>query len=275
MQKSNQAKINTNANTNSNVTLVDTANSPLVKPTEVHGANTASEGRTTQDWAARALEANSESLAAKAVVKSRCAAAVSNYFEAVEATTNDTTLGHQAEAVVEEAKQDVARAYCDAILQNVYSRSDMRAQLGADFGFEMSPKTLKPTSKPLEPGNTIAKRVASVSIAAEYAISGELPDRGGDSLPLVGQYELEELLSDYFSGEITVRAASERIEKAIRDARVSTPLEMDADKIIRLAGKIETASTAIAKNLSLREAYTALFQVIASIPFPADTAKAA
>lgn len=272
-------------NPNSPVSLlnvVDSTNSPLVKPENAKGGTKANKGSTATEnavhlnaWAAKALEANSESLAAKAIVKAQCAEAVAEYYKAVEDTSQDTKSGLDAAEVVEDAKQNVARAFASAILANVFDRSEARNQLGTSFGFEVSPKTGKPTSKPVEPGNTIAKRVSSVTIAAEYAMTGQLPDRGGESLPLVGQNEVADLLSDYFDGSITVRAASERIEKAIRDARVSIPLEMDAEKVIRLAGKIETAANTIANDPELRAAYVALFQIVASIPFPEQMDEAA
>lgn len=264
-----------NVTNTSTLAFIDPSNSPLVAPADAKGGTKGSKGKTADErslalnaWAVKALEANSESLAVKAVMKAKCQTAVAGYYKVLEETSKDAEKGLEVAEVIEEAKQGVARAFADAILANVFDRSEARSQLGAAFGYEVSDKTGKPTSKPVEPGNTIAKRISSVTIAAEYAMTGVLPDRGGESLPIVGQEKVQELLEDYFSGDISVRAASERIEKAIRDERVSTPLEMDADKIIRLAGKIQTASEAIAGNSELREAYTALFQIVASIPFP-------
>jgi hypothetical protein len=271
-----------NANLAPKLVHIEASNTPLVAPKDVKGGKAGNKGDTANEkaaalnaWAVKALEKNSESLAVKAVMKAACQTAVADYYKAVEETSSDAAKGLEVAEVVEEAKSNVARAFADAILANVFDRSEARSQLGTAFGFEVSDKTGKPTSKPVEPGNTIAKRISSVTIAAEYAMSGQLPDRGGESLPIVGQEKVQELLEDYFSGDISVRAASERIEKAIRDERVSTPLEMDADKIIRLAGKIQTASEKIAGNSELREAYTALFQIVASIPFPLEMEEAA
>lgn len=279
MQNSKQINV---SNLSSVANIIDPSNTPLVKPETVSGGTKGNKGNTATDnasalnaWAAKALEKNSESLAAKAVMKAAYNTAVADYYKTLEEAEEALKGGVDAGDKVEDAKQSVARALADAVLSNVFDRSEARNQLGVSFGFEVSDKTGKVTSKPVEPGNTIAKRVSSVTIAAEYAMTGQLPDRGGESLPLVGQEELQELLSDYFDGVISVRAASERIEKAIRDARVSVPLEMDADKVLRLAGKIETASNAIASNPELQEAYTALFQIVASIPFPVEDAKAA
>ncbi len=265
---------------------VEPSQQPLVAPASVKGGKSGNQAENAQQtatdkanalnaWAAKALEQNSESLAAKAVMKAECSAAIAAYYEAVKETEKKALDGAEAVEVVEAAKQGVARAYADAILANVFDRTEVRSQLGQAFGFEASKTTGKPTSKPVEPGNTIAKRVSSVTIAAEYAMTGQLPDRGGESLPLVGQDKVRDELEAYFAGEITVRAASERIEAAIRNAKVSVPLEMDADKVLRLAGKIQTASEKIAGNSDLAEAYKALFQIIASIPFPVEMEEAA
>jgi len=195
--------------------------------------------------------------------------ATAHYFTVKADNEGNEFAGQVATTAVEEAAGTVARAYADAVMSDLLTRKEARQRLGQSFGFKVSDKTGKPTSQPLEPGNTIAKRVSSVTIAIDYMLTGELPDKGGDNLPLVGQTALEEILSDYLTGDITVRAASERIESAIREARVNIPLELNVDKLLTLAGKIQTTSDAIASDETLQEAYAILLETIASIPFPA------
>lgn len=219
------------------------------------------------------LSMKAEADKVRLIHQAEVAKAVGEYYKTVEETGPANEAGEGARARIEEATAKVSKAFADAILAGAYDRSKARHKLGESFGFKVSEKTKKPTSAPMEPGNSIAKRVASVTIAAEYAMSGELPDRGGDNLPLLGQEKVQELLADYFAGELTVRAASERIETAIREARVNLPLELSTEKLEKLAGKIETASAAIARDPALRDSYVVLFQAIAAIPFEAGEAE--
>lgn len=265
-----------NINSPAPVSKIDKANTPLVKPEEVKGGTetTALEkamlNTQVSEGLAHALSARAEEAKSRLLHQSECAAAIADYYSVIAATENDTLKGQTAQERIDEATGKVSKAFADAILAQAYDRSTARRKLGEAFGFKVSEKTGKPTSAPAEPGNTISKRISSVTIAAEYAMTGILPERGGDSLPLVGQERLQEELADYFDGHISVRAASERIEKAIKDARETLPLEMSPDKILKLAGKIETAAGQIAVSAELREAYAALFAVIASVPFVDD-----
>lgn len=258
------------------IDFIETANAPLVKPSDAKGgvkttaADKAKLNTVVSEGLAHAISARAEEAKARLLHQSECAAAIADYYSVIDATQNDTAAGQTAQERIEEATGKVSKAFADAILANAYDRSTARRKLGEAFGFVVSPKTGKPTSRPAEPGNSISKRVSSVTIAAEYAMTGILPERGGDSLPLVGKDRLQEELADYFDGHITVRAASERIETAIREARENLPLEMSPDKILKLAGKIETASEKIAISAELREAYATLFSVIASVPFTDD-----
>jgi hypothetical protein len=223
--------------------------SPLVKPETVKGGM---------------AKAITDNLTARANFQQACSAAIAEYFATVEENAADERAGMDAAMNVEKATQHVARTFADAILAGALQRAEARRRLGAAFGFKVSPTTGKQTSTPCEPGNTIAKRVSSVTIAAEYAITGVLPDKGGDNLPLVGRDEINEILADFFTDDepITVRAASERIEKAIRDAKETIPLELSPDKINKLAGKIETAAPHIPGNAELVEQYRVLVAVI-------------
>lgn len=249
---------------------------PLVAPEAVKAgdkpsAKTKAEMRRNAANAASSfaalLQGKSQEDKARVLAEAECNAAVAEYFEAVDASKETASDWQGANAKIEQAAAHVSRAFADAILAGAFDRSTARRKLGEKFGFEVSPTTGKQTSKPSEPGNTIAKRVSSVTIAAEYALTGILPDRGGDSLATLGQDKVAELLADYFEAPegaepITVRAASQRIEEAIREARETVPLELSPDKIKSLAGKIETASEAIRNNPELVEQYTALLNVL-------------
>lgn len=247
---------------------------PLVAPSEAQvGEPTDNQGkadlaslvaesalsRTISDRAQEAIERNTH--------LSNVKSAIAVYYETQEAQSKNVANGETAEKELENATALVSRAFADAIMAKALDRKTARQKLGEAFGFAVSETTGKPTSKPLEPGNTISKRVSSVTIALEYVMTGELPDKGGDSLPTVGRDKLETALADYWDGGITVRAASERIEAEIREARVTVPMELDHKKIEALAGKILTASEAIATNPSLKEAYAVLVETILAVPF--------
>lgn len=254
---------------------IEPSNQPLVKPVEVTvGQRSGSIEKAAINNAISAglmakLSERAEADKTRLIHQSACAAAIADYYKAMSDTEAGIVAGEKAKGTIEEATGIVSRAFADAVLADAFDRVTVRRKLGEAFGFELSKQSGKPTSKPVEPGNTIAKRVSSVTIAAEYAMTGQLPDKGGDNLPLVGQPEVQDMLSDYFSGIITVRAASERIEKAIKDAKINLPTELSADKLLKLAGKIETASKAIVMiDDELREAYATLFAIIAAIPFP-------
>lgn len=193
--------------------------------------------------------------------------AIANYYETVTAQSDNSANGLTARDAIETATSRISLAFAHAIQADAMTRQEARRKLGEAFGFKPSNTTGKPTSTPNEPGNTIAKRVSSVTIAVEYVHTGKLPDKGGDSLPLVGQDKLAEILAEYFDGTITVRAASERVEAAIREARTTVPLELNVEKLVSLAGKIQTAFESIAGDEALREAYAVLFETIAAIPF--------
>ena len=83
----------------------------------------------------------------------------------------------------------------------------------------------------------------------------------------MGQQEIADLLADFFDPEapITVRAASERIEKAIREAKETLPMELNADKVVSFAGKVANASNAIAGNDELSKAYSALAGTVLNV----------
>lgn len=214
----------------------------------------------------RAIEA-----AKAANSQSAIKAAVADY-KALEASLEaDKAKGEAVTAKLETAAAVVSRALADAVMVGTINRKGARQAMGEAFGFTLSDTTGKPTSKPNEPGNTIAKRVSSVTIAAEYVLTGQLPDKGGDSLPLVDFAVLQDIYNEYAGGHITVRAASERFEKAISAAKISVPLEMDAEKLRKLAGKIQSAGAAIAAsdNPDLVEAYQLLVETVMSIPFAA------
>lgn len=264
------------ANSQPALAHIDPANSPLVEPASVSGGTELSPAEKALSNLAiskgltevinRNAEADTVRLAHKALV----ADSLADYWLTVDLQKSNTANGKSAADAIETATSNVSKALADAVLANALTRKEARGTMGQAFGFEPSKTTGKPTSKPMEPGNTIAKRVSSVTIAAEYALTGILPDKGGDSLPLVGQLTIADLLADYFGGFITVRAASERIEQAIKDARETVPLELNVNKLLSLAGKIETARDAIAEDESLKEAYGILMQVIASVPFKSD-----
>lgn len=252
------------------------ANSPAVKPSDVKGGvkpSAATKAQLNREVAkatnglASALSARSQEDKARLMYEAECSQAVAEYFHAVDASKETSSDWQAATKDIEQAANHVARAFADAILGGAFDRSTARRKLGEKFGFELSPTTGKQTSKPSEPGNTIAKRVSAVTIAAEYALNGILPDRGGDNLPSLGREKVEEILADFFREEepITVRAASERLETALREARETVPLEMSPDKINSLAGKIETAAEAIRENTELTEQYSTLLQVIGRI----------
>lgn len=254
----------------------NTATSPLVKPEQVEaGAKPDEKSKaelnrnvsTSMNSLASLLSEKAAEDKARLLAEAECNAAVAEYFEAVDASKDTQADWQGANAKIEQAAAHVSRAFADAILAGAFDRSTARRKLGEKFGFEVSPTTGKQTSKPSEPGNTIAKRVSSVTIAAEYAMTGILPDRGGDSLATLGQEKVAELLKDYFEAPegaepITVRAASQRIEEAIREARETVPLELSPDKIKSLAGKIETAAEKIKADPELVAQYTALLNVL-------------
>lgn len=253
--------------------IISPANTPLVKPEDVSAgkpsdnADKALNNVIVSESLKEAVSKHAQSEQSRLLHQSECALAIANYYKALDETSADATAGFKAKEKLEAATADISSAFADAILAKAYDRKEVRRKLGEAFGFVESPKTGKPTSKPNEPGNTIAKRVSSVTIAAEYATTGMLPDKGGDSLPLLGRDKVEEILSDFFDRSITVRAASERLEQALRDVKETIPLELSADRLTAFAGKIQTASEAIAKDPALREAYATIFTVIASIPF--------
>lgn len=265
----------TNNNNQPALSTIEPDNSPLVKPSEVSGGDKpdAAEKALTQlrisDGLAAILERNNNADAVRLIHRDMIAQSIAGYWTAIDETKAHSDNWEGAKVVIETATATVSHKLADAILANALTRKEARQTMGATFGFELSKTTGKPTSKPSEPGNTIAKRVSSVTIAAEFAMTGELPDKGGDSLGLVGQERMQEILADYFAGELTVRSTSERIEQAIKDARVSIPLEMNADKLLALAGKIESAKEKIVTETdpALREAYAVLLQVIAELPF--------
>jgi len=265
----------TNKSTSSVNTLTEThahpSNEALVKPETVSGGEgSPSSSDTAKAWHEQALSSRAQ----ETVIRSQHMAAVNSAFaeydEAVALQEKNVAAGQTAKTVIETATSNISRAMADAVTAGVFGRKEARHKLGEKFGFEPSKTTGKATSRPCEPGNTIAKRVSSVTIALEYAMTGQLPDNGGKNLPLIGPDKAAELLEEYVSGEITVRAASERIEAAIREAKVSVPLEMNADKLLSLAGKIAGAAVAIADDAELAIAYRELFLSIASIPFPTD-----
>lgn len=208
------------------------------------------------------LESKAASVSAMGDIKRT----IADYFAAKEDTAVQEAMGQEAASTVERAADTVADVVCNAVLAGLIDRKTARRKLGEGFGFKESPKTGKPTSTPNEPGNTIAKRIASVSIALEYAETGTLPDKGGDSLPIIGQDKCREELADFLAGAITVRQASERIEKAIRDNRVTVPFELDPAKILALASKIEGIGE---MDETLQEAYAVLQVAIMGLP---DTA---
>lgn len=208
------------------------------------------------------LESKAASVSAMGDIKR----AIADYYAAKEATAAQEAMGQEAASTVERASDNVADVVCNAVLAGLIDRKTARRKLGEGFGFKESPKTGKPTSTPNEPGNTIAKRIASVSIALEYAETGTLPDKGGDSLPIIGQDKCRAELADFLAGAITVRQASERIEKAIRDNRVTVPFELDPAKLLTLASKIEGIGEL---SEELQEAYAILQAAIMALP---DTA---
>lgn len=253
-------------------TVIEPSKTPLVKPEEVNSGQVAASEKALSGLAVSAgltaiINRKAEEANNRLLHKAAINEAVTEYWQTVEAGKADAEAGKQAAVLIENATGKISHALAEAILAEALDRKAARAFMGQTFGFEVSDKSGKPTSKPLEPGNTISKRVSSVTIAAEYAMTGQLPDKGGDSLPLVGQDQIADLLSDYFDGNLSVRAASERIEQAIKDARISIPLEMNPEKLLSLVGKIQNASEAIAKNETLKEVYAALLQTVASIPF--------
>ncbi len=266
----------TNANSNTVETMinhVNPSNSPLVKPADVKAGKPSDKGKVAQENTIAksalvlSLSARAEADRIRLEAQAECSKAISEYFEVTDASlvAADDWQSHQTK--IETATQHVARAFADGILNNAFDRSTARHKLGEAFGFEPSKaKAGKFTSKPVEPGNSIAKRVSAVTIAAEYAATGELPDRGGDNLPLLGQDAINAILADFFSEDeserITVRAASERLEKALRDVKETLPFELNADKINAFAGKIETASTTIMSHPELQSEYSLLFQVL-------------
>lgn len=257
-------------------TVAPAAEKPLVKPSEAKGGDESGPAaiaalnlQLSSGVAARISE-RAERAKELAIHATNTKQAIADYFATL-ADHEANIIGAKAfEDAKETATANVSRAFADAILADAMTRVEARQKLGEAFGFAVSTSTGKPTSKPMEPGNTIAKRVSSVTIACEYALTGELPEKGGDSLPSVGQEKVAEILSDYWNGNITVRAASERIEAAIKEARVTIPLEMDAEKLIKLAGKIQTASEAIGNDPALSEAYVILLETIAALPLSAE-----
>ncbi len=205
------------------------------------------------------LESKAASVSAMGDIKR----AIAEYYQAEADTAEQAEQGLAARSAVERASDNVADVVCNAVLAGLIDRKTARRKLGEGFGFKESPKTGKPTSTPNEPGNTIAKRIASVSIALEYAETGTLPDKGGDSLPIIGQDRCRAELEDFLAGAITVRQASERIEKAIRDNRVTVPFELDPAKLLALASKIEGIGE---MDETLQEAYAILQAAIMGLP---------
>jgi len=152
--------------------------------------------------------------------------AVADYYATVEGQLYNEDAGREAKVAIEKAADSVAEVTAKAVIEGHITRKDMRRIMGESFGFKLSDKTGKATSTPKEPGNTLSKRISSVSIALEYVATGTLPDNGGESLPLVGQERLALELEDFTAGYINVRGASERIEKAIKDCRETLPLHL-------------------------------------------------
>lgn len=234
------------------------ANSPLVEAFKAENESKASR----EAKIAAILESKAASVSAMGDIKR----AIADYYAAKEDTAVQEAMGQEAASTVERAADTVADVVCNAVLAGLIDRKTARRKLGEGFGFKESPKTGKPTSTPNEPGNTIAKRIASVSIALEYAETGTLPDKGGDSLPIIGQDKCREELEDFLAGAITVRQASERIEKAIRENRVTVPFELDPAKLLALASKIEGIGEL---SEELQDAYAILQAAIMALP---DTA---
>lgn len=234
------------------------ANAPLVEAFKAENESKASR----EAKIAAILESKAASVSAMGDIKR----AIADYYAEQERLAADTEAGQYAANGIERAADNVADVVCNAVLAGLIDRKTMRRKLGEGFGFKESPKTGKPTSTPNEPGNTIAKRIASVSIALEYAETGTLPDKGGDSLPIIGQDKCRAELEDFLAGAITVRQASERIEKAIRDNRVTVPFELDPAKLLALASKIEAIGE---MDETLQEAYAILQAAIMGLP---DTA---
>lgn len=210
----------------------------------------------------RAIEAQAR-LEAQAAIDS----AASEYYAVLAETQSASESGYQAAVKVDAATANISRATANAVMGGHMSRKEARAYMGKLFGFKESDKTGKATSTPLEPGNTIAKRVSSLAIAHEYYTTGTLPDKGGDGLLPVPAASIEAVITEYEGGHITVRAASERLEGLIRDNRVTVPTELNPDKLLDLAGKIASAADKIATCPSLYAAYVELTAQIAAIPF--------
>lgn len=235
--------------------IAPAANAPLIEAFSTENESKASR----EAKIAAILESKAAAVSAMGDIKR----AIADYYAAKEDTAEQAEQGLVARNAVERASDNVADVVCNAVLAGIIDRKTARRKLGEGFGFKESPKTGKPTSTPNEPGNTIAKRIASVSIALEYAETGTLPDKGGDSLPIIGQARCMDELQDFLAGAITVRQASERIEKAIRDCRVTVPFELDPAKILALAGKIEAIGE---MDEVLQEAYAILQVAIMSLP---------
>lgn len=264
-------------------------NAPAIDPATVNGGAKPDNASRANDMAvtSAALESKATNVLLQAVATgisdrakadaarlsamARIDAAVGEYFATVEAQQANEKAGYEAAVAIDNSTAAISRELADTVMAGIMSRKEARAYMGKRFGFKESEKTGKATSTPLEPGNSIAKRVSSLAICHEYVTTGTLPDKGGDSLALVPVNALETVITDYERGAITVRAASEQIERLIRDNRENIPLEMNPDKIRALSGKIATARDAIAKCPSLFAAYAELALEIAAIPFP-DTA---
>lgn len=257
---------------------INPANAPLIPASDVQGGakpdNTSkaalfalSSQALVTGLSNRAIEAQ-ERLSAQ----SRIDAAVSEYYYTLSETQEAHDSGVQAAAKVEQKTAAISRELANSVMAGHMTRKEARAYMGKAFGFKESEKTGKPTSTPLEPGNSIAKRVSSLAIAHEYLTTGTLPDKGGEGLLPVPTDKIEAVITEFEGGYITVRAASEQLETLIRDNRVTVPLEMNADKLLDLAGKIATAASAIAADKALYLAYVELTAQIAAIPFNPDFA---
>lgn len=271
------------------INTIASHNSPAIDPQAVNGGAKPDNATKAADMAvtSAALESKATNVLLQAVATgisdrakadaarlsamARIDAAVGEYFATVEAQQANEKAGYEAAVAIDNSTAAISRELADTVMAGIMSRKEARAYMGKRFGFKESEKTGKATSTPLEPGNSIAKRVSSLAICHEYVTTGTLPDKGGDSLALVPVNALETVITDYERGAITVRAASEQIERLIRDNRENIPLEMNPDKIRALSGKIATARDAIAKCPSLFAAYAELALEIAAIPFP-DTA---
>lgn len=257
---------------------INPANAPLVPAHEVHGGvkpdNTSKAHLFALSSQALVTGLSNRAIEAQARLEAQAAidAAASDYFATVAEMQEASASGALAAERISGETAKISRATANAVMGGHMSRKEARSYMGKLFGFQKSKTSDKFTSTPLEPGNTIAKRVSSLAIAREYLTTGTLPEKGGEGLLPVPAASIEAVIEEYEGGHITVRAASERLEGLIREHRVAVPTELNPDKLLDLAGKIANAADQIATCPALYAAYVELTAQIAAIPFNPDFA---